>query len=295
MAFVAVLTLSCSQAGTALAEPVFSAISVDPPRDNEHPAAMYQLGIPSHGSTMFGVFYRDSGVAAHPTVILLHGLPGFEQNTDLAQSIRRAGWNVLIFHYRGAWGSGGTFSFAHCIEDLQAAIDYLRTPETTASLGVDPKRLVLIGTTLGGFLAAIGTANNPDVIGAALLSPWDPGVFAKPNELADQALLTDFRSDTGPLRGATAAGLFSEARSHAAAWSLTKDDFRWGGRPLLITETDDFLGANDTDVAAAARKTRRATVTEAHFTTDHTYSDHRIALQTTILKWLAQFVRDPKP
>jgi len=36
---------------------------------------------------------------------LLHGLPGYESSGDLAQSIRRAGWNVVFFHYRGTWGT----------------------------------------------------------------------------------------------------------------------------------------------------------------------------------------------
>ena len=35
-------------------------------------------------------------------MILFHGLPGNEQNLDLAQAIRRANWNVLTLHYRGS-------------------------------------------------------------------------------------------------------------------------------------------------------------------------------------------------
>lgn len=46
--------------------------------------------------------YMAAGAGPHPTVLLLHGLPGNEQNVDLAQSIRRAGWNVLTLHYRGS-------------------------------------------------------------------------------------------------------------------------------------------------------------------------------------------------
>ena len=57
-----------------------------------------------------GLFLLASGTQPHPTVILLHGFPGYEQNIDLAQSLRRDGWNVLAMHYRGAWGSQGTFS-----------------------------------------------------------------------------------------------------------------------------------------------------------------------------------------
>jgi hypothetical protein len=66
-----------------LAPAVDSAITTDLPRDVSHPAAMYQLAIPSHDAALFGVFYRAAGGDPHPTVLLLHGLPGFEQNGDL--------------------------------------------------------------------------------------------------------------------------------------------------------------------------------------------------------------------
>ena len=33
------------------------------------------------------------GLGPHPVVIMLHGFPGNEKNLDLAQSIRRAGWD----------------------------------------------------------------------------------------------------------------------------------------------------------------------------------------------------------
>ena len=53
-------------------------------------------------------------------------ISGNEQNLDLAQSVRRAGWNVLTFHYRGSWGSEGAFSFGHALEDADSAIAFLR-------------------------------------------------------------------------------------------------------------------------------------------------------------------------
>src|SRR6201989_2642904 len=99
----------------ALAAP--SAITTDPPPDKAHPATMTYVRIPSHGALLNGVLYTASGASAHPTVMLFHGLPGNEQNLDLAQALRRAGFTVLTMHYRGSWGSPGSFSFAHCAED----------------------------------------------------------------------------------------------------------------------------------------------------------------------------------
>ena len=73
---------------------------------------MEVLHIPSGGVEINGVAYLAAGAGPHPTVVLLHGLPGNEKNLDLAQAMRRAGWNVITFNYRGSWGSPGTFSFA---------------------------------------------------------------------------------------------------------------------------------------------------------------------------------------
>ena len=78
-----------------------TAVVADPPVDAKFPAALAGITIPSHGVEMDATLYLASAPGPHGTVLLLHGLPGYESNFDLAQSIRRAGWNVLIFHYRG--------------------------------------------------------------------------------------------------------------------------------------------------------------------------------------------------
>jgi len=47
------------------------------------PAATQQMILPSHGSNLFGVFYLAAGAGPHPTAIIFHGFPGFEQNLDI--------------------------------------------------------------------------------------------------------------------------------------------------------------------------------------------------------------------
>jgi uncharacterized protein len=286
---VLLVFLATRAVAAPLPTPVDTAIAADPARDTAHPAAMYQLTIPSHDASMFGVFYRAAGGDSHPTVVLLHGLPGFEQNGDLAQTIRRAGWNVLIFHYRGAWGSGGTFSFSNCVEDVRAALDYLRAPENVARLGIDPHRLALIGHSMGGFLAAITTQHDAAVLGAALVAPWNPGVFAtRPSPQLDKEQLEEFRGDVGPLSGASPEGLLEEAKKNAAAWDPVSHASLWSSRPVLVVEADDFLHADDVALAASVRKGSAGQLTEVSFPTDHSFSDHRIALAATLLGWLKQ-------
>ena len=87
---------------------------------------MAVLHIPTGGVRINGVAYLAAGAGAHPTLVLFHGLPGNEQNLDLAQAVRRAGWHVVTLHYRGSWGSPGSFRFAHTLEDARAVLAYLR-------------------------------------------------------------------------------------------------------------------------------------------------------------------------
>lgn len=140
--------------------------AVDPPRNATHPAHNQQLLIPSGGVGMNALLFAAAGAGPHPTVILMHGLPGNERNLDLAQAMRRCGWDVLTFTYRGAWGSPGDFSISNAMEDTGAALAFARSPEG-AKLGMDPKHIVLAGHSMGGataFMTACGSegARRPD-------------------------------------------------------------------------------------------------------------------------------------
>ena len=115
-------------AATASAQSVPAAIFTDPPVDATHPAKMTVLHIPSHGVKINGIVYQPSGAGPHPTLVLFHGLPGNEKNLDLAQAVRRAGWNAVTFNYRGSWGSPGAFRFSQNLEDGDAVLAYLRAP-----------------------------------------------------------------------------------------------------------------------------------------------------------------------
>ncbi len=73
--------------------------------DATYPPTIRELNFQSYGDRLNAILYQANGLGPHATVVLLHGYPGNEKNLDLAQSLRRAGYNVLFFHYRGAWGS----------------------------------------------------------------------------------------------------------------------------------------------------------------------------------------------
>jgi acetyl esterase/lipase len=114
-------------------------IYTDPPHDRTHPAGMEVLHIPSGGVKINGVPYTAAGAGPHPVLVLMHGLPGNEKNLDLAQAVRRAGWTVVTFNYRGSWGSPGRFSFAGNLGDARNVLAYLRDPANVAHLAIDPR------------------------------------------------------------------------------------------------------------------------------------------------------------
>jgi pimeloyl-ACP methyl ester carboxylesterase len=252
------------------------------------PPQMLEMTIPSHGAQLYGVFYQAGAAGAHATLLLLHGFAGFEQNEDLAQAARRAGFNVLIFHYRGSWGSTGTFSFAHCIEDTEAVLGHLRSH--AQELAVDPRHIVLAGHSVGGQVAGVVAARDPQISGLALISAANRRLaMARPGWAVDTR--ARFQGELGPLRGTTAGMLVSELESHARQWDLVTLAPQWRDRAVLVVSSDDRFRDEDDAVAAAAAP---AHLTAVHLNTDHAYSGQRVALTRALLAWLEGTTR-PTP
>ena len=280
-----VIGLGPLAAESAPAQQVPAAIVADPARDKEFPAALAVVSFPSHGVDLDATLYQASGRGPHGAVVLLHGLPGYEVNGDLAQALRRAGWHVLLFHYRGTWGAGGVLSFASAIEDTAAAVRFLRDAATATKYRIDPRRVVLIGHSFGGFLAGYEGSRNPDLAGIAMISALNLGTLnADPKER--EIRLKRWSTQLRPVRGVTAPDLFAEAARHATGWDYTHWTGALRGRALLIVTADDQNRTEMDALAAALRKDGAAALQYVAVETDHSFSDRRITLQTIVLGWL---------
>jgi uncharacterized protein len=266
-----------------------SAVIVDPRPDKAHPPGLADVRIDSHGSAMNAVLYTASGGAPHPAVVLFHGFPGNEQNLDLAQAIRRAGFTVLTLHYRGAWGSPGAFSFTHALEDSDAAVAFMRDPATVAKYNLDPRRIFVAGHSMGGMMAASSAAHDPRIAGLVMISAWDIGAegphFADPEHRKKQ-MDSGFGDEVIPLAGTTPDALMDEAAANAAKWDFVDYAPVLKSRPALILTADDGLTPDNQRLAAALKAAGDSDVTEEHMATDHSYSDRRIALESVIVRWL---------
>jgi pimeloyl-ACP methyl ester carboxylesterase len=271
-------------ATAALAQSVPGAIFTDPPADAAHPAHMTVLHIPSHGLLINGIAYQPAGAGQHPTLIICHGLPGNEKNLDLAQAVRRAGWNAITFNYRGSWGSPGVYRFAQNLEDADAVLAYLRDSGNAARLGIDTNRIALAGHSMGGWIVAQTAAHDHGLIGAILISAGDMGRLG---EEPREKLLADMADNMEGLSGVTAQSMADEDQANAKAFRMENAAGGLTQIPLLVLTANDGL-APDSDALVHAIEARGGhKITTIHLATDHSWSGHRIALESTILTWLA--------
>jgi uncharacterized protein len=268
----------------------FDPISSDPPvKDMQHPPLNELVQIDSDGATLYGTLYVAQGGELHPTVLLLHGFPGVERNLDLAQILRRAGWNALVFHYRGAWGSEGAFSFGHVLADVGCALKFLR--DEGARYRVDPKRVVLLGHSMGGWAALMAGAHDPHLLGVGGMAAWNIGVLAQQaREDGDQrAPMRAWLAQTGkPLQGTSGTALLEEMITHADAFELSHLRERLRGRKVLLAagseDEDCFPQLHHTPLVRAFQDAQLThTLLEG---ADHGFTNHRVALARVVLDWL---------
>jgi pimeloyl-ACP methyl ester carboxylesterase len=265
-----------------------SAIYTDPPRDTAHPARMEVLHIPSGGVRINGIAYLAQGAGRHPTLVLAHGLPGNEKNLDLAQAVRRAGWNVVTFNYRGSWGSPGSFRFAQNPEDAAAVLAFVRDTANARRLGIDTTRMVLGGHSMGGWVTVLAAARDHGLRGAILISAADMGRVGTLSRTDAIALATD---NMEALAGVTAEQMADELIARHAEWTFDRAAPGLASVPMLVLTSDDGLAPHADALVRQVRAEGNRHVATQHVATDHSWSDRRIALEDAVIRWLQALPR----
>lgn len=283
MRYLIWLALAAMPFASAAQTPVDPAVFTDPLRDPKHPARMAVVHIPSGNVEINAVVYVAAGKGPHPVVVLCHGLPGNEKNLDLAQAIRRAGWTVITFNYRGSWGSPGSYSFANDLEDVKAVLAYARDPANAAKFGFDPRRIVLGGHSLGGWATALTAADDKGLAGAFMISPGNIARFGRvPRDQAIAAL----RANGMESLATTSEAIADELIAKGYAYDFVTTAPRLTDTRLLVLTSDDGGAPAADALVAGIRAGGGNSVATVHAATDHSWSDARVRLASEITGWL---------
>lgn len=263
----------------------------DPGLDPRFPASIAELTFRSDGARLSGLLYQASGMGPHPTLLLLHGLPGNEKNLDIAQSARRVGFNVMFFHYRGAWGSEGDYAVSHLAEDVVAALDYLRDHATRYR--VDVNRLSLLGHSMGGFAALAAGSGDSRLACVGALAPANLGLMAEGVRAGEPGALEFlYYADTLFMLNGFDGGKLKQELLSLPANKLDTRLFGPGLRGksvLLITGSEDRVllpGSMFDPLVAAYRRDTGIDLRHHTIPGDHSFSYSRIQLTRLVLDWL---------
>ena len=249
------------------------------------------LTIVSHGQQMYGYALLPGGRIGetHPCVLMLHGLPGYTTNHDIAQALRRAGCVVLNPFYRGAWGSEGHFTLSGVVEDAIAAADWAQTEEARVNYGIDADKVFLLGISMGGWAALNALSRQPKTKGAIAIAPADVAYLLEEKE----DFLRNAFHKYGCLRLEAPNTLPEDARRCKDTLSLSCLTPRLKDKPLLL-----IGGTRDTVIPPDAVLTpfwqalqqQNSTANQQYLLLDanHSFANCRIALIRQIGRWLAQ-------
>jgi hypothetical protein len=269
---------------------------VDPDEGLEPSPDMAQLILMQEESRMYGVMLTPGGKGPCPTLLMLHGFPGNERNFDLAHAIRRTGWNVMVFHYRGTWGSEGAFSFENALSDIDVALDFIKSPEVIDRFGVDPGRIVIAGNSYGGFAAILSAIRHKDLMGCIALSTYDLGMLGQCVESDVQKMTemrTMFEDCVIPTVGAKVEVLVDEVIRHKNDWNLALRADELQGRPvLMIAGSRDLDGPHELHFDPLVQALNEAGVkVEAHLLdSDHGFQNKRVEVACLMGKWMEKLL-----
>ncbi|WP_437773459.1 alpha/beta hydrolase [Arthrobacter sp. KNU40] len=139
--------------------------------------ARLDLTFPSGDTECHAWLYVPAGGSAHPALVMAHGLGGVrEMRLDAcAERFAAAGYACLVFDYRHFGASGGQprqlLSIRRQLQDWKAAVACARSrPE------VDPRRVVLWGTSFGGGHVLATAARDAAVVAVIAQGLFTDGV-----------------------------------------------------------------------------------------------------------------------
>ena len=173
---------------------------------NQNPTPV-EVTINRDGIHLKGKFYIPESTGIFPTVILLQGFPGNEQDVfSIGEKLSETGFNALTFNYSGTYHSEGEYSFENTQKDIEAVFEFIYRPENIQQYKINTNSIYLGGYSYGGGMALTYAANHPEIKSVFSIGGNDHGAFFKEynrnpemRELIDQ-MFDEYKTQTETFR-----------------------------------------------------------------------------------------------
>jgi pimeloyl-ACP methyl ester carboxylesterase len=258
----------------------------------------YSIKFISEGACVRGRFFAPVGTAPAATLLLVPGWPGNPNDVlGLGAQLAEQGINVCMFNPRGLHQSEGISSPANTLQDIRAALQWLRQVDVQQRFGVDPTRLVLGGYSYGGGMAMAYAARDSSIRRVISIAGTDHGEFAREFQrnaaFAEgvRLMLESTRAPEGPARFDVEASL-KEFVDRQDVYGLRENAVHLADRSILLiggwedeeVTIDQFI----LPLYRALRSAGAARVTFLVYHTDHDFSNVRQQQASDIADWLLQ-------
>lgn len=239
-----------------------------PDRADRHDGLAYALWLPDPGGPedRRGQPSRPVPAPPWPGIVICHGAGSRKENhADFARLAAASGWAALSFDARGHGESEGEMGAA-AVEDVVAMAELL-----ALHVGVDPSRVAVRGSSMGGFLAIHAAALSPKIAGVIAICP-----------ASEDGLARGLRQGRFEMEVADPVTL----EAWLAAGDLRESVARLSGQPLILlhAEGDDQVPCEwSRELYERAPEPRKLILVPGG---DHRSVQHDPELQAVALRWL---------
>jgi pimeloyl-ACP methyl ester carboxylesterase len=250
----------------------------------------------SEDACVRGRFFAAAGMTPATTLLLVPGWPGNPNDVlGLGALLVEQGINVCTFNPRGLHQSEGIHSHANTLQDIGAALRWLRQADVRRRFEVDLTRLVLGGHSYGGGMAMAYAARDSSIRRVISIAGTDHGEFIREFQrnaaFAEgvRRMLWSTRALESPARFEVEAGL-KELVDHQDIYGLRENAANLADRSILLiggwedeqVTIDQFLLPLYRELKGAGA----AKVTFLVYHTDHDFSKVLQQLASDIADWL---------
>jgi pimeloyl-ACP methyl ester carboxylesterase len=255
-------------------------------------AAQSTVTIKSGGSQMV-LTIRDAGENPQATVLLVPGWGGGPNDVlGIGKALSSEGISAVVLTPRGWYNSEGTYSFAKALEDIKAALNWIRNSKRS---DIAATNIILGGHSWGGGICLAYAAQDTTVRRIFSVAGTDHGILIR-KYLSNEKfagridkLLASTKAPEGTIRFDVKESL-NELAEGQEIYGLIENAVKLADRSIIIfggwedtnTTIDDYLLPDYRAFKAAGAED----VTFKTYHDNHGFGSVRKELYTDLISWI---------